>query len=89
MVPSHSNSGPGFESMRIAAEDVALQLGWLRECPSHGQPFKAKAPPGELNRQVHASSSSCNDELMAFAMRIANGYAEHCPHCAFETSIPE
>jgi len=91
MLPSQSNREPAFDSMHIAAEDVALQLGWLRECPYHGQPFKADALPRALlgGRRGHTPAGPCNDELIALAMRVAEGYAEYCPHCALERSIPE
>jgi hypothetical protein len=28
------------ENQRLAAEEAALQLGWLSECPYHGEPFR-------------------------------------------------
>jgi hypothetical protein len=31
----------GFHSRRWAAEELALELGWLCECPYHGEPFRS------------------------------------------------
>jgi hypothetical protein len=73
-----------------AAEDFAINIGWLRECPYHGQPFKAKlvsrkklAPalvdPRDPSVRVFNGNTR---ELLAAVERITGGYSEHCAMCA-------
>jgi hypothetical protein len=73
-----------------AAEDFAINIGWLRECPYHGQPFKAKltsrkklAPalvdPRDPNVRVFNGNTR---ELLAAVERITGGYTERCAMCA-------
>ena len=80
----------GFEPLHAAAEDVALQLGWLRECPYHGQPFKGEGlRPSRVGRRALGRAGQCSEELISFAMHMVGSYAERCPTCAFESAIPE
>ena len=90
MNPSRVDYASGCEPLRSAAEDVALQLGWLRECPYHGQPFKGEAlHPSPVGRRALGRPGQCSEELISFAMHMVDGYAERCPTCAFESAIPE
>jgi hypothetical protein len=80
----------GCEPLRSAAEDIALQLGWLRECPYHGQPFRGEGlQPSRAGRREAGRAGQCSEELISFAMHMVGSYAERCPMCAFESAIPE
>src|SRR5688572_24538028 len=73
-----------------AAEDFAINMGLLRECPYHGQPFKA---PNATRRKALAAGLDPLDpnvrvfngntrELLAAVERVTGGYSEHCALCA-------
>jgi hypothetical protein len=74
-----------------AAEDFAINVGLLRECPFHGQPFKASKAmtrkalaaglldPLDPNVRVFNGDTR---ELLAAVERVTGGYAEHCALCA-------
>ena len=74
-----------------AAEDFAIAIGLLRECPYHGQPFKA---PKAMRRKALAAGlvdpldpnvrvfNGNTRELLAAVERVAGGYSEHCALCA-------
>ena len=75
-----------------AAEDFAIAIGLLRECPYHGQPFKAKRK-GLTSQTLAAGLLDPLDpivqifngntrELLAAVERVAGGYSEHCKFCA-------
>ena len=75
-----------------AAEDFAIAIGLLRECPYHGQPFKAhrKGMAGKavaagmvdpLDPNVRVFNGNTR-ELLAAAERVTRGYSEHCELCA-------
>jgi hypothetical protein len=75
-----------------AAEDFAISIGLLRECPYHGQPFKAKragltgrrlprALIDPLNPAVRAFNGNTR-ELMAAVENVAGRYGERCAYCA-------
>ena len=75
-----------------AAEDFAIAIGLLRECPYHGQPFKTRRKgwtgkalaPGLINPLDPIVSVFAGDtrELLATVEQIAGHYAEHCEFCA-------
>src|SRR5690242_4638754 len=69
-----------------AAEELALQAGWLQECPYHGVPFK--------RREVRADSAAeadlqADSDLREFALRLTRSYDEECAFCAREKMMPE
>jgi hypothetical protein len=75
-----------------AAEDFAIAVGLLRECPYHGQPIKVQRKP--LTRKALAAGlvdpldpnvrvfNGNTRELLAAVERVTGGYAEHCALCA-------
>src|SRR5690242_16964138 len=75
-----------------AAEDVAISIGLLRECPYHGQPFKvhqngatSKALAAGLIDPLDPSVQVFNGntrELLAAVERVAGCYGERCALCA-------
>ena len=75
-----------------AAEDFAIALGLLRECPYHGQPFKAHGKSvsskamaagliDPLDPIVQLFGGNTR-ELIAAVERVTGGYSEHCKECA-------
>lgn len=75
-----------------AAEDFAISAGWLRECPYHGQPYRARSP-GHASRALALGLIDPHDpivtifngntrELLAAADRVARSYGERCDMCA-------
>jgi len=75
-----------------AAEDFAIAIGLLRECPYHGQPFKAQRT-GLTSAALTAGLIDPLDpivrifngntrELLAAAERVAGDYTERCKFCA-------
>ena len=75
-----------------AAEDFAIAIGLLRECPYHGQPFKAhqkgltaKALDAGLVDPLDPIVQIFNGntrELLATVERVAGKYGERCEFCA-------
>ena len=75
-----------------AAEDFAIAIGLLRECPYHGQPFKA--PRKRIARKALAAGlvdpldpivkvfNGDTRELLAAVERVTGDYGEHCTLCA-------
>ena len=75
-----------------AAEDFAISVGWLRECPYHGQPYRARGP-GPASHALALGLVEPEDpmvkifngdtrELLAAADRAARSYGERCDMCA-------
>ena len=74
-----------------AAEDFAIAIGLLRECPYHGQPFKAQT---RLSSKVLASGhidpldpnvrafNGNTRELLAAVERVTRTYGDRCAFCA-------
>src|SRR4051812_36547631 len=75
-----------------AAEDVAIAIGLLRECPYHGQPFRARRnastakvlaagliDPLDPSVQIFKGNTR---ELLAAVERIAGKYGDRCEACA-------
>jgi hypothetical protein len=81
-----------FDAGRWAAEELALQLGWLSECPYHGEPFRS---PGQEATQVPATARSatepgdCSSDMYSLALELSSAYSERCPMCARESAVPE
>lgn len=79
-----------------AAEDFAISIGLLRECPFHGQPYKAHSHAA--GSKVLAASlvdpldpvvqmfNGNTRELLAAAERVADDYGERCEFCAASDS---
>jgi hypothetical protein len=74
-----------------AAEDFAISIGLLRECPYHGQPFKAQresvaakafpaGPIDPLDPSVQVFKGNTR-ELLAAVERVTGGYSERCEFC--------
>jgi hypothetical protein len=75
-----------------AAEDFALAIGLLCECPYHGQPFKSQA--SGITRKALASRlidprdpvvevfNGDTRELIATLERVTRDYGERCVFCA-------
>jgi hypothetical protein len=75
-----------------AAEDFAIAIGLLRECPYHGQPFKVQKK-GLTRKALDAGLVDPTDpivklfngntrELLATVERVTGDYGERCPVCA-------
>jgi hypothetical protein len=74
-----------------AAEDVAIAMGLLRECPYHGQPFKTKRTPltsavaagliDPLDPSVQVFKGDTR-ELLNAVERVTHDYGERCDMCA-------
>ena len=75
---------------RWAAEDFAVAIGLLRECPYHGRPYRvdqsqanvvaaaAKLPDARVALQAFDGNRS---ELLSTAQRLARGYSNTCSEC--------
>jgi hypothetical protein len=75
-----------------AAEDFAISIGLLRECPYHGEPYQA-ARKGLTSKALAAGLIDPLDpvvrifngdtrELIAAVEQVTGGYSEHCEACA-------
>lgn len=74
-----------------AAEDFAIAIGLLRECPYHGQPFKARRKG--LTRKALAAGlidpldpivkvfDGDTRALLAAVERVTGGFGERCEIC--------
>jgi hypothetical protein len=89
-VPAFQQSDPQVVK-QWAAEDFAIAIGLLRECPYHGQPFKAHKN-GLTRKALAAGLVDPNDpiiqafngntrELLAAVERVTGDYGEHCALC--------
>jgi hypothetical protein len=72
------------DSRRLAAEEAALQLGWLSECPYHGEPFRSDGAREDL----HAIATVPAD-VIELVTEVCDGFADRCPFCMRESGIPE
>ena len=75
---------------RWAAEDFAVAIGLLRECPYHGRPYRvdqsqdnasaaaASLPDARMALQAFNGDRS---ELLVVAQRIARGFSPTCQEC--------
>jgi hypothetical protein len=77
---------------RWAAEDFAISIGVLRECPYHGQPFQvgqktlsmkrlAAGVIDPLDPAVQVFNGNTR-ELLAAVERVTREYGERCVFCA-------
>jgi hypothetical protein len=77
---------------RWAAEDVAIAMGLLRECPYHGQPFKTQRKPlasnavavgliDPLDPSVQVFNGNTR-ELLNAVERVTHDYGDRCDMCA-------
>ena len=75
-----------------AAEDFAIAIGLLRECPYHGQPYKTQSQ-GLTSKALAAGLIDPLDpavrifngdtrEMLAAVDRVARNYSERCELCA-------
>jgi len=76
---------------RWVAEDFAVAIGLLRECPYHGRPYRVDQA---AQANAHAAAASLPDarialqafngdrsELLATAQRVARTYSPTCTQC--------
>lgn len=75
------------DGTRWAAEEIALERGWLRECPYHGEPFKAAGLDMDDTRCGATNAADANAELLQQARRLVSTCAEYCPACAHEAAL--
>lgn len=75
-----------------AAEDFAISVGLLRECPYHGQPYK----PSRKGLSIEAVAAGLidpldpavqifkgdTDQLLAAVDRVIRDYGDRCVFCA-------
>ena len=78
-------SNASFDNLRCAAEEAAIQLGWLRECPYHGQPFR----PARIPLRQAKPTARVSPELLALAVAVSDAYSDQCAFCARESATPE
>lgn len=91
LTPLAGSEKPDSEIKHWAAEDFAVAIGLLRECPFHGQPYRvdrsalagSKAIAANLPDARNALEAFDGDrrELLASAQRIARGYGQACAQC--------
>lgn len=90
-VPVGSDKVESQNVKQWAAEHVAISIGLLRECPYHGQPYKAHKhglsaavleagllDPLDPAVQVFKGNTR---ELLAVMERVTRGYGERCAMC--------
>jgi hypothetical protein len=82
-----SGQATPFDARHWAAEELALQLGWLSECPYHGEPFKTAS--GAHDGCAADVPVDTDGELYVLAASVSAEYAEHCPFCERERALPE
>lgn len=85
-----ASDGDEIRIKRWAAEDFAVAIGLLRECPYHGRPYRvdqsqasaaaaaAKLPDARVALQAFNGDRS---ELLATAQRLARAYNLTCSEC--------
>ena len=88
----HRSHVDGFDVQRCAVEETALKLGWLRECPYHGEPFRAadeQALSATSTAGEAAAGGHAADELLEVAKLLPLAYDRQCPQCVHESTAPE
>jgi hypothetical protein len=72
-----------------AAEDYAISAGLLRECPYHGEPYKADLKERTFSARridpldpVMRVFDGNTRELLAAVERVTRDYGERCVFCA-------
>ena len=85
-----ASDGDQVLAKRWAAEDFAVAIGLLRECPYHGRPYRidqsqatvttaaARLPDARIALQAFNGDRG---ELLATAQRLARGYSHTCSEC--------
>ena len=81
-----------------AAEDYAISVGLLRECPFHGEPYKprtyartrtaltgGRVDPFDPSVRVFNGNTR---ELLATVEQVTGGYGECCPYCRASDEEP-
>jgi hypothetical protein len=75
-----------------AAEDFAISVGLLRECPYHGQPYRSSRTG--LSNEAFAAGlidpldpavqifKGDTDQLLAAVERVIRDYGDRCVFCA-------
>ena len=86
-----SGKGDPQSAKQWAAEDFAIEIGLLRECPFHGQPFKTRRK-GRMARALAGFGGSLDPfvkvfegdtrALLATVEQVAGHYSERCELCA-------
>lgn len=85
----HAAHVRAFEARRWAAEDLALELGWIRECPFHGEPFRAPGAPSDAAGRSALAARLADTALFAFAREVTRSFPERCLTCAREVASPD
>ena len=86
MITSTCAAGLSFsERERVAAEEAALQLGWLSECPYHGEPFRNALG----RRKDPEAGETVPPDVIALVSKVCDGFDDACPLCARESAMPE
>ena len=75
------------DGARWAAEEIALERGWLRACPYHGETFKAAGLAMDDLRCGVTTATDTNAELLLQARRLVSTCADYCPACAHEAAL--
>ena len=79
-----------YAAKQWAAEDFAIAVGLLRECPYHGQPYKPRTKvraPSALAGSIDPRDpivrvfNGNTRELLDAVERVTGGYGDRCPHC--------
>ena len=78
-----------FDARRWAAEELALELGWLSECPYHGEPLKTAAAGGVAVSPSALLAVDGSTDLYFLALKVSRSYAEHCPFCIRENALAD
>jgi len=91
LIASAQNSDPQAVK-QWAAEDFAISVGLLRECPYHGQPYKPSRTG--LSNEAFAAGlidpldpavqifKGDTDQLLAAVERVIRDYGDRCVFCA-------
>ena len=74
-----------YDARVWAAEELALEVGWLRECPYHGVTYRApnvlESAPATIGRRDSSA------DLLRDAERLAAARGSTCDICEIETSV--
>jgi hypothetical protein len=91
LIPSSQKSDPQVLK-QWAAEDFAISVGLLRECPYHGQPYKpartglsTQGFTAELIDLLHPAVQifkGDTTQLLAAVKRVVRDYGDRCVYCA-------
>jgi hypothetical protein len=76
-----------YDAQRWTAEELAIELGLLRECPYHGEPFRVVGTAAARSPASRSGTASAGSSLLSAARAVASQYGHACRACTTEHTL--